>query len=122
MVSPLVRRCHTKSMTVTTAARVDLATIRHNVALLREHAQGTELMAVVKADGYGHGIVPAARAAVAGGASWLGVALLDEALTLRKAGLDVPILCWLYAPGERYDDAIAAGVDLSATSVGQVAE
>jgi alanine racemase len=109
-------------MSVTTEARVDLAAIRHNVALLRERASGAGLMAVVKADGYGHGIVPVARAAVAGGASWLGVALLDEALTLRKAGLDVPILCWLYAPGERYDDAVAAGVDLTATSVGQVAE
>lgn len=108
-------------MSVTTEARVDLAAIRHNVELLRERASEAALMAVVKADGYGHGMVPAARAAVAGGASWLGVALLDEALTLRRAGLDVPILCWLYAPGERYDDAVAAGVDLTATSPGQVA-
>jgi alanine racemase len=109
-------------MSVTTAARVDLAAIGHNVELLCEHTQGAGLMAVVKADGYGHGIVPSARAAVAGGASWLGVATLDEAMTLRGAGLDVPVLCWLYAPGERFDDVIAAGVDLSATSVGQVAE
>ncbi|MGH3373575.1 MAG: alanine racemase [Actinoallomurus sp.] len=109
-------------MSVTTAARVDLAAIRHNVELLRGQAPGAGLMAVVKADGYGHGIVPAARAAVAGGASWLGVATLAEAMTLRDAGLDIPILCWLYAPGERFDAAIAAGVDLSATSVVQVAE
>lgn len=109
-------------MSITTTARVDLAAIRDNVGLLRGQAHGSGLMAVVKADGYGHGIVPAARAAVAGGASWLGVATLDEALTLRRAGLDVPTLCWLYAPGERFDDVIAAGVDLSATSVGQVAE
>jgi alanine racemase len=109
-------------MSVTAEARVDLAAISHNVGLLREHADGAGLMAVVKADGYGHGIIPAARAAIAGGASWLGVATLDEAMTVRRAGLDVPLMCWLYAPGERFDDVIAAGVDLSATSVGQVAE
>src|SRR4051812_32953674 len=109
-------------MSVTTEARVDLAAIRRNVELLRERAAGAEVMAVVKADGYGHGMVPVARAAVAGGASWLGVALLDEALALRRAGFDVPILCWLYAPGERHDDAVAAGVDLTASSTGQLAE
>ncbi|MCW2864923.1 MAG: alanine racemase [Actinoallomurus sp.] len=109
-------------MSVTTAARVDLTAIGHNVELLRERAVGAELMAVVKADGYGHGMVPAARAAIAGGASWLGVATLEEAMTLRRAGLDGPAMCWLYAPGERFDDAVAADVDLSATSVGQVEE
>jgi alanine racemase len=109
-------------MSVTTAASIDLAAIRRNVELLRQRTPGAALMAVVKADGYGHGIIPAARAAVAGGASWLGVATLDEALTLRRAGIDAPAMCWLYAPGERFDDAIAAGVDLSATSVGQVEE
>jgi alanine racemase len=109
-------------MSVTAAAHVDLTAISHNVELLRERASGAELMAVVKADGYGHGMVPAARAAIAGGASWLGVATLEEAMTLRRAGLDGPAMCWLYAPGERFDDAVAAGVDLSATSVGQVEE
>jgi alanine racemase len=109
-------------MSVTTAAHVDLGAIRHNVELLGESVGDAGLMAVVKADGYGHGIIPAARAAVAGGASWLGVATLDEAMTVRRAGLDVPLVCWLYAPGERFDDAVTAGVDLSATSVGQVAE
>ncbi|HEY0541799.1 MAG TPA: alanine racemase [Actinoallomurus sp.] len=109
-------------MTVTTAAHVDLTAIGHNVELLHERAAGAELMAVVKADGYGHGMVPAARAAMAGGASWLGVATLEEAMTLRRAGLDGPAMCWLYAPGERFDDAVAADVDLSATSVGQVEE
>lgn len=109
-------------MSVTSAARVDLAAISHNVELLRRSAGGTALMAIVKADGYGHGIIPAARAAVAGGASWLGVATLGEAMTLRGAGVDGPLLCWLYAPGERFDDAIAAGVDLSACSVGQITE
>src|SRR3954468_17443646 len=122
MAPALVRRCHTWSMSVTPAAHVALAAIREDVELLGESAGDAGLMAVVKADGYGHGIIPAARAAVAGGASWLGVATLDEAMTLRNAGIDVPVLCWLYAPGERFDDAVAAGVELSATSVGQVAE
>lgn len=109
-------------MSVTTAARVDLTAIRHNVSRLREQARGAGLMAVVKADGYGHGMIPAARAAIAGGASWLGVATLDEAMILRRAGVEGRLMCWLYAPGEAFEEAVVAGVDLSATSVGQVAE
>ena len=62
-------------------------------------------MAVVKADGYGHGLVPSARAALAGGAAWLGVAFLEEALALRAAGVDAPLLAWLCVaaggPGRR---------------------
>lgn len=79
-------------------------------------------MAVVKADGYGHGIVESGRAARAGGADWLGVALLDEALQLRAAGDTGPVLSWLAVPGERYDAAIAAGVEVSAYSVEQLEE
>ena len=71
-------------------------------------------MAVVKADGYGHGILESALAARAGGASWLGVAFLSEALHLRSAGDTGPVLAWLTAPGERYDEAIAAQVTVSA--------
>ena len=104
-------------------AYVDLGAIRHNVAALRERAGGTELMAVVKADGYGHGLVPAARAALAGGASWLGVANVEEAVTLRTAGIDSPrILSWLAVPGERWADALAADVDVAAYSPWQVTE
>jgi alanine racemase len=73
-----------------TVARVDLEAIRHNVRTLKPEA--SELMAVVKADGYGHGSAPAARAAVEAGATWLGVALVEEGLELRLAGLEVPIL------------------------------
>ena len=61
---------------------VDLAAIRHNVRLLKE-LTGTQLMTVVKADGYGHGLAESARAARDGGADWLGVATIDEALALR---------------------------------------
>jgi len=73
-------------------------------------------MAVVKADGYGHGMIPSARAAVAGGATWLGAAVLEEALALRAAGFDQRILSWLAAPGEEYARGITADIDLSVSS------
>jgi alanine racemase len=101
--------------------RVDLDAIRDNVARLRA-GTSAELMAVVKADGYGHGMLPAARAALDAGASWLGVCTLDEALTLRRAGITVPVLAWLFAPGLPLHEGVSADVDLSAGSVGQLAE
>jgi alanine racemase len=103
-------------------ARVDLAAVRHNVARLGRAAPGAEVMAVVKADGYGHGMVPCARAALRAGATWLGVCTLDEALTLRHAGIDAPVLAWLLAPGLPLHEAVAADVDLSAASVPQLTE
>ncbi|MGZ4609210.1 MAG: alanine racemase, partial [Actinomycetes bacterium] len=77
-------------------ARVDLSAIRDNVAALRARTAGSaELMAVVKADAYGHGLLPSARAALRGGATWLGTALLDEAVALRRAGITDPrLLAW----------------------------
>ena len=69
---------------------VDLDAIRDNVAELVRRAGSAQVMAVVKGDAYGHGLVPSARAALAGGATWLGVAQLDEALELRGAGVDAP--------------------------------
>ena len=97
-----------------TEAVVDLAAIRRNVETLRS-GTSADVMAVVKADGYGHGLLPSARAALAGGASWLGVAIVDEALALRAAGITVPVLAWLWTPQEdaTVRAAIAAGVDLS---------
>ncbi len=104
-------------------AYVDLAAIRSNVAALRERARTAELLAVVKADGYGHGLVPVARAAVEGGASWLGVANVEEGVALREAGLTQPrILSWLAAPGERWADALGADLDVAAYSSWQLAE
>jgi alanine racemase len=100
-------------------ALVDLGAITRNVAALREHVRGSEVMAVVKADGYGHGMVPAARAALAGGASWLGVADLAEAVALRRAGIEVPVLC-LMAFGDP-EEAIALGIDVTAGSAAFVA-
>ena len=99
-------------------ARIDLGAVRANVAALRERAGAAEVMAVVKADAYGHGLLPCARAAVAGGASWLGVALIEEALALRAAGVTGPrLLAWLFVPGERLAEAVRADVDLSVNSL-----
>nr|WP_062337738.1 alanine racemase [Herbidospora sakaeratensis] len=95
-------------------ARVDLSAIRHNAALLKEAAGGAEMMAAVKADAYGHGLVPCAKAALEGGASGLGVATVREAVALRDAGITAPVLAWLIPPGEPLDEAVAKGVDLSA--------
>jgi alanine racemase len=99
-------------------AAVDLGAITGNVAALRERVRGSQVMAVVKADGYGHGMIPAARAALAGGADWLGTADLTEALALRADGITAPVLC-LMAIGEP-GDAIRAGVDVTAASVAVV--
>jgi alanine racemase len=97
-------------------ALVDLAAVRHNVGVLRAAAPTAALMAVVKADGYGHGAVPVAEAALAAGASWLGVCTIDEALDLRAAGITAPLLSWLHLPDDDFAPAVAADVDLSVAS------
>jgi alanine racemase len=98
-------------------ALIDLAAVARNVEAMREHVRGTPVMAVVKADGYGHGMIPAAHAAVAGGAQWLGVVHEHEALALRKAGLTTPVLCLLGVPGGAHEAAIRADVDLTVDAV-----
>lgn len=100
-------------------AIVDLDALRHNVTLLAERAaaSGAATMAVVKADGYGHGALPVARAALDAGATWLGSCSLAEALALRGAGITAPILSWLEIAGEDFAPAVAADVDLTASSV-----
>lgn len=101
--------------------RVDLGAIRANVARLKAGTTA-EVMAVVKADGYGHGMVPCARAALAGGATWLGVTTLDEALALRAAGITAPVLAWLLTPGQPLAQGVAADIDLSAADQPRLAE
>lgn len=96
--------------------RVDLDAIADNVARLGDLAGSAAVMAVVKADAYGHGLVPAARAARAGGAAWLATAQLDEALALRAGGDDGPILSWLHVPGAPFDAAVAADIDLGVST------
>ncbi|MEV0824620.1 alanine racemase [Nonomuraea rubra] len=98
-------------------ARVDLAAIRHNVALLKERAGGAEIMGAVKADAYGHGLVPTSEAVLEGGASRLGTAFVREALELRAGGVTAPILSWLITPGEPLDEALAGDIELSAADV-----
>ncbi|MGK5683537.1 alanine racemase [Actinoplanes sp. URMC 104] len=97
-------------------AVVDLAAIASNVRTVAA-AAGTELMAVVKANAFGHGAVPVARAAVAAGAAWLGTTSAAEALELRSAGLTAPVLSWLHPPGEDFARLIAARVDLGVSTV-----
>ena len=99
---------------------IDLDAVKGNVAALRRHAGGAGLMAVVKSDAYGHGMVPAARAALAGGASWIGVITVAEALALRAAGVSAPVLCLMGVPGTAHEEAVRHDVDLSAGTAGLV--
>ncbi|ULP46755.1 MULTISPECIES: alanine racemase [Mycolicibacter] len=103
-------------------ALVDLDAIAHNVRVLDEHAGTAGVMAVVKADGYGHGAVPVARAALAAGAAELGVATVDEALSLRAAGITAPVLAWLHGPRTDFAPALAADVQIAVSSVSQLDE
>ncbi|MCF4139929.1 alanine racemase [Streptomyces sp. Tue 6430] len=101
-------------------AEIDLAALRANVRALRAKAPGAAFMAVVKADGYGHGAVPCARAAVEAGATWIGTATPEEALALRAgAGLpaDVRIMCWLWTPGGPWREAVEADLDVSVSGL-----
>ncbi|MDZ4268447.1 MAG: alanine racemase [Mycobacterium sp.] len=101
-------------------ASVDLDAIAHNVAKLREHAGSAAVMAVVKADGYGHGATPVARAALAAGAAGLGVATVDEALALRRDGITAPVLAWLHVPNTDFAPALLADVEVAVSSQRQV--
>ena len=103
-------------------AVVDLGAIAHNVRVLREHAGSAQVMAVVKADGYGHGATPVARAALAAGATELGVATIDEALALRRDGITAPVLAWLHPPGTDFAPALQADVQVALSSVRQLGE
>ncbi|MCK9910270.1 alanine racemase, partial [Microbacteriaceae bacterium K1510] len=94
---------------------VDLDAIRANVQALRQHIpERTGIMAVVKADGYGHGAVSIAREALGAGADSLAVALLDEAIVLRKAGITAPILVLGYTPLDSVEQARHWNVELTA--------
>lgn len=94
-------------------AVVDVAAIRTSVSALRAHAGGAAVMAIVKADGYGHGAIESATAAIAGGATWLGVALIEEAAALRTAGIDVPVLVLVEPPPGAAAIAVAQSIDLA---------
>ena len=106
----------------TARVTVDLDAISRNVEVLRKHAGSAAVMAVVKADAYGHGLLPSARAALGGGASWLGVAQLSEAMALRDDGIRAPLLSWLHVPGTDFAGAVAADIDLSVSALWSLAE
>ncbi|MGI9136011.1 MAG: alanine racemase [Candidatus Nanopelagicales bacterium] len=105
------------------AAVIDLAAAHHNLGVMAARAGDAELMAVVKAEGYGHGMVPLARVAREAGVSWLGVALPSEALELRAAGDSGRILAWLWAAGDPDISAcVEADIDLSVSSLAALEE
>ncbi|MFI1045554.1 alanine racemase [Streptomyces griseoruber] len=101
-------------------AEIDLGALRANVRTLRAKAPGAAFMAVVKADGYGHGALACARAAVQAGAGWVGTATPEEALALRGSGAlpaDVRIMCWLWTPGGPWREAVEADLDVSVSGL-----
>ncbi|WP_300268662.1 alanine racemase [Microbacterium sp.] len=100
-------------------AVIEMDAIADNVRHLRR-LSGTELIAVVKANAYGHGAAAAAVAALSGGASRLGVADLTEALDLRRQGITAPLIAWLHEPGQRFDAAAANQIELGISSFDQL--
>lgn len=97
-------------------ARVDLDRLSSNINLLKNLA-GTSLMAVVKADAYGHGLIEVGLAAEKAGADWLGVALLEEAIKLRTHGVRTSILSWLASPGADFKSAVDHDIDIAVASI-----
>lgn len=89
-------------------AEIDLDCVRHNVGVIRSRLEGrSSLLAVVKANGYGHGDVQVARAAIAAGAAWLGIARVDEGRRLREAGIDAPILLLSEPPADSLEEVVS---------------
>ncbi|MET9665337.1 alanine racemase [Streptomyces sp. NPDC006475] len=103
-------------------AEIDLAALRANVRALRARAPQAALMAVVKSDAYGHGMVPCARAAQAAGATWLGTATPQEALALRAAGIQGRAMCWLWTPGDPWREGIEADLDMGVSGLWALTE
>ncbi len=107
---------------LTAWADIDLDAIRDNVRELGRRAGDADVMAVIKADAYGHGLLPVARAALDGGATYLAIAQLSEALAARAAGLTAPVLTWLFPPGADLAAAVRADLTLSAGAPWALAE
>lgn len=103
-------------------AEIDLAALRANVETMRARARGAALMAVVKSDGYGHGAVPCARAALQAGATWVATATPEEALALRAAGIDSRLMCWLWTPGGPWREGIEADLDMGVSGTWALSE
>ena len=97
-------------------ARIDTTRLASNIAHLKSTSK-TALMAVVKADAYGHGLLGVGLSAEKAGADWLGVALLEEAITLRTHGVRIPILAWLVSPGSDFKSAVDHDIDVAVSSI-----
>ena len=95
---------------------IDLGAIRENIKYLMAKS-GKPALAVVKADGYGHGLLPVAKSALSAGASWLGVALLEEARALRQGGINAPIIAWLTPITDDFESAINEDIDIAIPSL-----
>ena len=95
--------------------------IKYNINYLQKKSK-TEIMPILKGDAYGHGLINSSQAALLGGAQWLGVALLSEAIEIRKAGITAPLLAWLTPPGADFESAIKNDIDLSISSIQQLQE
>jgi alanine racemase len=98
------------------SAEINLSAIADNLKFIKSKTNA-QVLAVVKADAYGHGLLPVARAAQDAGADWLGTALLEEAITLRNGGITKPIIAWLTPMGEDFKAALLANIDLSISSI-----
>ena len=99
---------------------IDLGAIRENIKYLMAKS-GKPALAVVKADGYGHGLLPVAKSALSAGASWLGVALLEEARALRQGGISAPIIAWLTPITDDFKSAIDEDIDIAIASLAHLA-
>ncbi|MFM1796559.1 MAG: hypothetical protein RL733_340 [Actinomycetota bacterium] len=97
-------------------AIIDLSAIEKNIKKLLSHS-GKPALAVVKADAYGHGLIPVANRAIKAGATWLGVALLEEAIALRESGVQAPILAWLTPVTDDFETALQNEIDLAVPSL-----
>jgi alanine racemase len=118
---PAIRDAPAAHPAVRAEAVIDLGAVARNiVALRRRLAAGTELMAIVKADGYGHGMLPVARTAVEAGAVALGVATLDEGIQVADAHLGVPVVAWLWPPAQDPGPVLRAGVQVGVSSLGHL--
>jgi len=100
-------------------AEISLPAIRHNVRRLRELTGGAVIV-VVKANAYGHGAAPVARAAIEAGAEMIGVADVDEAVSLRADGIDAPVLCWLIGAHTDLDAAVEHGIEVGVSRLEQL--
>ncbi|MEN9741593.1 MAG: Alanine racemase [Actinomycetota bacterium] len=98
-------------------ADIDLGRLSRNVETLKRKINGPALMAIVKANAYGHGLVQSAQAAKRGGADWLATALIEEAIDLRNAGVSGPILTWLNTLDDRFEECISKDIDLGINSL-----